>query len=188
MAIQISDSPEQTAFNFPRGLVVGIVQRHLVEGGKIGLNQIEPRTVGGQPMKLNPGWLGLCPCPHRIGFVGAKVIENEMNSAMGPMGHHHFLKEIPAVFAGFPRCAATNGPSRMGAEGGKELQGTVFPAVTAGAAGSLASPTFTTPRYGLQRPQFIKAHHRAISGRIPIEADYGVFFTSKSGSVLRHQV
>lgn len=188
MSIQIGYSLEKAVFDFFRSLIIGIVQRHLVEGRKIRLNQIEPGTVGGQPVKLNALWMCLCPFSHRSCFVGAKIIENEMNASLGPRGHHHFLKEIPAVFAGFPGCPTTRGQSRMGTEGRKELQCPVFSTIAAGAAGRQEAPTFTTPGYSLQGPQFIKAHHRPIGRRVPIEANYGVFFTSKSGSVLRHQV
>lgn len=159
-----------------------------MESGKIGLNQIEPRTVGGQPVELDAVWMGFAPFSHRFCLVRAEIIQYEMNPAMRPRWHHHFLEEIPAVFTGFPGCAPTSGHSRMGTKGRKELQRAVFTAVTTGAAGSLATPTFTSPRYSLQRPQFVKANHRAIIGRVSIQADYGVFFTSKSGSVLWHQV
>ncbi len=139
-------------------------------------------------MKLDAAWMSVCPFSHRTGFMGAKIIENEMNPAMRPIFHHDFLQEIPAVFAGFPGRAPARGHSRMGAESSKELQRTVFPAVTAGSPGSQVTPTLAASGYGLQRPQFIEAHYRAIRWRVPIKANYGVFFTSKSGSVLRHQV
>lgn len=102
MLIQIGYSLKQATLDFRRGPVVRIVQGHPVEGGKIGLNQIEPRTVGGQPMKLEAVWMGFGPFSHRFCLVRAEIIQDKMNPAMRPRWHHHFLKEIPAVFAGFP--------------------------------------------------------------------------------------
>jgi hypothetical protein len=50
------------------------------------------------------------------------------------------------------------------------------------------APRFSTPRNSLQWPHFVKTDHLPPSGTMAINLNYSVFFTSKSGSLLSHQV
>ncbi len=48
MFIQVSDTPEQSLLNVVWGFIVGVVEGRSGQGGKVGLDEIEPRAVGGQ--------------------------------------------------------------------------------------------------------------------------------------------
>src|SRR5215472_6557224 len=60
--------------------------------------------------------------------------------------------------------------------------------VAVGASGRSSAPTAPASGNRLQRPHFVHADYGPVLGRVAVQAHDLVFFTSKSGSVLWHQV
>jgi len=162
------------------------MQSSPLKRSKIRLYQVEPRRIGGRPINPNPPTDSGRKFTKRF-LVGAEVIHNQVNSSSGPGWQQVIHPESPAPIGGFGRKAFSNGKAGVGAKGTKPLQGSIA-FVPIRAKGSLSTPGFSAPRNGLQWPHFVKADHLPPMGTMTIDLNYSVFFTSKSGSLLSHQV
>ena len=139
-------------------------------------------------MELNTIVTIRSPFENRRGFMSAEIVENKMNSSATPSLEQDLVEEGPAILGGFGRGPAPDGFPCGGTEGGEKLKCAVPAAVAVGTPGCFLSPAAAASRDCLQWPHLIEANHRPVCRRIAVERDYGVFFTSKSGSELSHQV
>ena len=130
----------------------------------------------------------LCPACHRLCLVSAEVIQNQMDATLRPVGQHHFLEKGAAVDTLLAGGSTPERLSCLRTERCEELQGPRLSSVSVGPTRRAPSPPWSPSRHGLEWPQLVETNDRTIGGRVPIQTNYGVFFTSKSGSVLWHQV
>lgn len=162
------------------------MQSGTLESGKIRFNQIKPRRICRRP--INPDASADFCREFTKGFlVGGEIIHNQMDSSSGPRWQKMFQPESPTRIGGFDRKSFPNSIAGVRTKGTKPLQSSIT-SVTIGAKWGLLAPRFPTPRDGLQRPHFVKTDHLPPPGTMAIDLNYSVFFTSKSGSLLSHQV
>jgi hypothetical protein len=119
--------------------------------------------------------------------MGLKIIHNQMNSSSGPGWQQIIHPESPATLGGFGVKSFADGETGVGAEGTKPLQRAIT-LIAIRAKWSLSTPGFPSPGDGLQWSHLVKADHLPPMGAMAIDLNYSVFFTSKSGSLLSHQV
>ena len=175
MFIQVSDTPEQSLLNVVWGFIVGVVEGRSGQGGKVGLDEIEPRAVGGQPVKEDSIRMCLCPACHRLCLVSAEVIQNQMDATLRPVGQHHFLEKGAAVDTLLAGGSTPERLSCLRTERCEELQGPRLSSVSVGPMRRAPSPPWSPSRHGLEWPQLVETNDRTIGGRVPIQTNYGVF-------------
>lgn len=162
------------------------MQSCALESGKIRFNQVKPRRIGGCP--INPDApTDFCREFTKGFLVGAEIIHDQMNSSAGPRGQKVLQPESPTRIGGFDRKSLSNSDAGKGIKGTKPLQSSITP-VTIRTKWGLLAPRFPAPWNGLQWSHFVKTDHLPPPGAMTIDLNYSVFFTSKSGSLLSHQV
>ena len=120
MVIQILYSFLQSHFNFFGGFVVGIMQSRLFQGGEIRFNQIQPRTIRGQPMELDPLGMLRRPFRHRRRLMSLQIAEDQMNASPPPAFQNDLLQKIAAIRAAFAGRPASDGFPGLGTKSGKK--------------------------------------------------------------------
>lgn len=120
-------------------------------------------------------------------LMGAEIVHDEMNGAFGPEGQHVLLPKLLAGVARFLAEPFSHGLSRDRTKGAKPLHRAIA-LVAIGARYRTFRPSPTSTGDGLQGSHLIEANHMTSLGRVAVEADYGVFFTSNSGSFVSHHV
>lgn len=116
-----------------------------------------------------------------------EIVHNQVNGTPRPPTHQLVQKETRAGIRSSVGEALSYRFATGGAKGAEPIENAValvavWPLVSA------LSPRPATPRNRLQRSHFIKADNDASARRVPVNAYDGVFFTSKSGSLLSHHV
>lgn len=153
---------------------------------KIGLNQVEPRGIRGSPIYMDAPTDSRWEFPKRL-FVGAEVIHNQTDPALGPGWQHVIQPETSATISRSCGKSFADGKATMRVEGTKPLQRSIA-LVTVRTQSGLPAPCTSAPGNCLQRSHFIKADNLAPSRPMAVDLNYSIFFTSNSGSLLSHQV
>jgi hypothetical protein len=184
--VQIAHSRCQALLDLFWCPVVGVVQGRLLQSSEVGFDQAKPRAIGRKPVDAQPSAQAPRQFPQCL-RVGAKIVHNQMNRAARPKREHLSLPELSAILCRFRGEAFADCPAGGGAEGAKPLQS---PIALVAVRPSRRAPTPGLAASGnrLQRPHLIKANGMPSLGRIAVQAHDSVFFTSKSGSSLSHQV
>ncbi len=120
-------------------------------------------------------------------FVGAEVIHNQVDPALGPGRQHVLQPESPTTFGGFCGKSFSNGHAGVWAKGAKPLQSSVA-FVTIRTQPGVPAPCAPSSGDRLQRAHFVKADNLPPPGAMAVDLNYSVFFTSNSGSLLLHHV
>lgn len=122
MVIQILHSFLQSPFNFCRGFIIGIMECRLFESGEIRFHQFQPRTVGWQPMELDPLGMLRRPFRDRRCLMSLQIVEDEMNASPPPSFQNDLLQEIAAIWTAFAGCPASNGFPGLGKKAAKNCR------------------------------------------------------------------
>ena len=120
-------------------------------------------------------------------LVSAEVIHHQVYSAPGPGWQHMLQPERSAGFGRFVGESFAYCDTGVGRKGTEPLQGSVSFVSIRAKPGSL-TPCLSATGDRLQRAHFVKADNLPPARAVAVDANYSVFFTSNSGSVLLHQV
>ena len=120
-------------------------------------------------------------------LVGAQVVHDEVDPSSGPERQHVFQPKCEAVLRRFGREPFANGLAGVRTEGREPLEGSVAPVAVRPTLGNFA-PSPATSGDCLQGTHLVEADNLTPMGRIPVDANYSVFFTSNFGSSLSHHV
>ncbi len=120
-------------------------------------------------------------------FMRTQTVQDQMNRSLAPARKHVFFPESATGLCIFMGCAATNRGSCCGTKCPEPLQGPV-PTITVRPTPRPLPPASAATRDRLKGTEFIKADNDPPSRRMAVEFYDGVFFPSKSGSRLSHQV
>lgn len=119
--------------------------------------------------------------------MGAKIIHDQMNRSSLPVSQHDFLPELPTGFGILMRGSLADRFSCSWAKSPEPLQGSIA-RISIWSASRPLAPLLSPPWDRLQGSQLIETNNDSPLGRMTIEVYDSVFFTSKSGSWLSHQV
>ncbi len=116
-----------------------------------------------------------------------EVVHDEVKGTIRPMREQDFLPKAPTGISRLGGRAFPNGLAGVGRKGAEPLQGTIT-FIPARASVGTPAPRGASPWNGLQRSHLIEADDMSPLGWVAVQTYNGVFFTSKSGSLLLHQV
>jgi len=119
--------------------------------------------------------------------MGVEIVHDEMECPLRPVFDQVAQEEVLAGAGGSAGIAPADRPARCRAECGKPVERAVA-LVAIGPQLRLGTPCSAATRDGLQWPHLVETDNGSASRGIAVQVYDGVFFTSKSGSVLSHHV
>ena len=98
----------------------GAAQALATHDRKPNLDLVEPRAMGGQPMKSDRGTLGRTPVQHRLFLMIAGIVHNQMPATVG-VADAEGVQEVAKLQIGMALIALREDFPRTDIKGGKEI-------------------------------------------------------------------
>src|SRR5215831_8857250 len=161
------------------------MESRTLQDGEPSFDQVQPRGIRWYPDKPYGLWFRL-PQTDCL-FVRTPVVPNQVDYPLGKRWQYGGLEKFQGCLAGLAGDRPSHPMPAVRGERRQQLHG-AFALIAVGASGRSPTPTASASGNRLPRPHFVPADHGPVLRRIAVQAHDLVFFTSKSGSVLWHQV